>query len=166
MKKLSIMLMLVMVMTLSATLTGFADNGGGNKTVSAKRVDEIQKNIDVNKGFVNKPKDFLLATVNDTVVISGDGKKGDKVIITLYKKSGDDYVQMGETVELTIGDLSVFSRAISLKDDSKAPKEASISRETLVVLELSRSGNSAYDYRLIKFSDDKEVKETLSRIVK
>lgn len=166
MKKISIMMMLVTVMILSATLTGFAENGDGSKTISAKRVEEIQKNFDVDKSFVYKPKDFLLATVNDTVIISGNGKKGDKVVITLYKKLADDYTQMGDTIELTIGDLAQINRAISLKDESKAPKEASISKETLVVLELNRNGNSAYDYRLIKFYDDKEVKEKLNIIAK
>ena len=154
---------LLMAMMISTTLTGFADNG--DKAIETKKVEEIQKSFDQDTSFVNKPKDFLLNTTNDTVIISGDGKANDKITISLYKRVADEYVLMGDKIELNLGALGVFTKEISLKDlEATAPKESSVSKETLVVLELRRNGNSAYDYRLIKFSDDKDVKESLRAI--
>ncbi len=163
MKKISLMLLIMALVSISATLTGFADPG--DKAISTKKVEDIQKNINMDKSFVNKPKDFLLSTVNDTVVVSGEGKEGDRVLITLYKKSGGEFVYMSDKIELSLGALGVFTKEISLKDSNPAaPKEALASKETLIVLELIRSGSSTYDYRLIKYSDEKEVKETLKAI--
>lgn len=165
MKKGFLILTIIAIMMISATLTGFADNHGGDKTISNKKVEEIQETINMDRSFVNKPKDFLLSTTSDTVVISGDGKENDKIIIKLYKKAGDEFVQMGDQISLNIGALGVFTKEISLKDiESSAPKEAAVSKETLVVLELRRGEKSAYDYRLIKFSDNNEVKATLKTL--
>ena len=160
MKKLGILFFTVIILTITGTLASFADPA----EVSAKKVEEVQKSFEIDKSFVNKPKDFALNTINDTVVISGDGKENDKITIVLYKKDGDSYKQMGEAVELTIGPLGVFTKEISLKDQQNSPKEAAVSKETFVVLELKRGANAAYDYRLIKFSDEKEVKETLKSV--
>lgn len=160
MKKLGILFFTVIILTITGTLASFADPA----EVSAKKVEEVQKSFEIDKSFVNKPKDFVLNTINDTVVISGDGKENDKITIVLYKKDGDRYVQIGETVELTIGPLGVFTKEISLKDQASSPKEASVSKETFVALELKRGTNASYDYRLIKFSNEKEVKETLKAV--
>ena len=161
MKKITILLFTIVLLTITGTLASFADT----PEITAKKVEEVQKSFEIDKSFVNKPKDFLLNTINDTVVISGDGKENDKLTILLYKKDGDDYVQMGDAVELTIGALGVFTKEISLKDQQQnSPKEASVCKETFVVLELKRGTHVAYDYRLIKFADEKEVKETLKAV--
>lgn len=158
MKKGFLILCMMIALTLSSAFA-FAD------TVPVKNVEEAQKSFDTDKSFVNKPKDFVLSTLSDTVVVSGVVKENDKLTITLMKRVKDEYVPYGEPIELTIGALGAFTKELSLKDTkSDAPKEVEVVKETLVVLELKRGKNTATDYRLIKFSDEKEVKETLKAV--
>lgn len=166
MKRLSITLIFLFAIIMSATVIGFANPKKEEvKSISVEEVAEISKKIEVDKGFINKPKDFSFSTVNDTLVLSGKGKENDKVTITLYKRDGDSFVQMGDSIELKIGPFGVFTKELSLKDSNeKSPKEAVISKETFVVLELKRGEVSAWDYRMIRFSDDKDVKKSLEAI--
>ncbi len=165
MKRLSIAFIMMFAIVLSATVVGFANPKEEVKPISVERVIEISEEINVEKGIINKPKDFILSTVNDAFVVSGTGKENDKVTITLYKRVGDEYVLMGESMELKIGPLGVFTKELSLKEnDPKSPKESVISKDTLLVLQMKRGDVVAWDYRLIKFSDDKEVKKSLDAI--
>ncbi len=103
MKRLSIAFIMMFAIVLSATVVGFANPKEEVKPISVERVIEISEEINVEKGIINKPKDFILSTVNDAFVVSGTGKENDKVTITLYKRVGDEYVLMGESVELKSG---------------------------------------------------------------
>lgn len=133
--------------------------------ISVEAVEDIEEGFKTENGFVNKPKDFEVTTTNDTVVISGTGKENDKVKITLFKREGDSYVLMGEQIELKIGQLGLFTKEVSLKESStKAPRETVISKDTLIVLQLERGKSSIWDYRLIRFADEKEVKKTLDNL--
>lgn len=163
MKRRGILCIFLCALILSNTMAAFANPKKEEpKTLAVKEVEEIAENIQVEKGFINKPKDFTLNTVNDALVVSGKGKENDKVTITLYKREGDSYVQMGNIIELKIGALGVFTKELSLKDTSqKSPKEAVVSKDTFIVLELKRGDSTTWDYRLVRFSDDKEVKKSL-----
>lgn len=159
MKKLSHLLTLVII-ALLATGIGFAD--ANDKSVPTKRVSEVQENFNINKSFVSKPADFLLNTTNDTVVISGEGKANDKISITLFRKSDNEYLQMGDAIEISIGEMGRFSKEVSLKDTQvNSPREAIVSKETFIIFELKRGANTNYDYRLIKYADEREIKESL-----
>ncbi len=165
MGRLRITLVLLLVCIMSATVIGFAnpkDNKKEIKTVPVSEVQKIIEEINVEKGFINKPKDFILNTVNDVFVVSGTARENDKVVITLFTNEGEEYVQMGDSIEVKIGPLGVFTKELSLKEtNQKSPKEAVVSKDTFVVLELKRGDFIMKDYRLVKFSDDKEVKRTL-----
>lgn len=164
-KRLGIVFTLLSAMILSATAIVFANPKEESKGIAVERVAEISEEINVEKGIINKPKDFVLNTVNDAFVVSGTGRENDKVTITLYKRVGDEYVQMGESIELKIGPLGVFTKELSLKEiDPKSPKETVVSKDTLLVLQMKRGDLVSMDYRLIKFSDDKEVKKSLDAI--
>lgn len=166
MKRLSIALIFVFAIIMSATMIGFAHPKKEEiKPISVEEVTKIAKEIKVDEGFINKPKDFSISTVNDGLVLSGTGKENDRVKITLYKRDGDDFVAMGEPIEVKIGPLGVFTKELSLKDSSqKSPKEAVVSKETFIVLELKRGDMSIWDYRFVRFSNDKEVKKSLDAI--
>ncbi len=168
MKKRSVLFVLFIAIIISTTMVGFANPRKEEakkdevKSISVKEVEDIAENINVEKGFINKPKDFTLNTVNDAIIVSGTGRENDRVTITLYKRAGDSYVPMGKSVELKIGPLGVFTKELSLKDTSqKSPKEAVVSKDTFIVLELKRGETTAWDYRLVRFSDDKEVRKSL-----
>lgn len=168
MKKRSVLFVFLIAIIISTTMNGFANPKKEDskkdeaKSISVKDVEDIAETINVEKGFINKPKDFILNTVNDALVVSGKGRENDRVTITLYKRDGDSYVQMGKSVELKIGPLGVFTKELSLKDTSqKSPKEAVVSKDTFIVLELKRGESTTWDYRLVRFSDDKEVKKSL-----
>lgn len=134
-------------------------------SISVEKAKVIEESYKPEKSFVNKPKDFEINTTKDTVVISGYGKENDKVKITLYKREGDSYVLMGEAIDIKIGALGVFTKEISLKDSKgKGPKEAVVSKDTFIVLELKRGEQSVWDYRVVRFADEKEVKQSLESL--
>ena len=133
--------------------------------ITVESVVEIEESFKSDGGFVNKPKDFEVTTTKDAIVVSGVGKENDIIKITLYKRSGDSYVPMGEAVELKIGQLGVFTKEISLKEtNKKTPSASVVSKETFVVLELKRGDNSTWDYRLVRFADDNDVKKSLQNV--
>ncbi|MDO4711809.1 MAG: hypothetical protein Q4A75_07495 [Peptostreptococcaceae bacterium] len=166
MKRLGITLIFIFAIIMSATVLSFANPKKEEvKPIPVEEVTKIAKEIKVEEGFINKPKDFSISTVNDTLVLSGTGKENDRVKITMYKRDGENFVVMGDSIEIKIGPLGVFTKELSLKDGSqKSPKEAVVSKETLIVLELKRGEVSVWDYRFVRFSNDKEVKRSLDAI--
>ncbi len=163
MKRLGLIIVLLFATVLSISALGFAD--GAAEQYSVEEVAEIADEIQIDKGFVDKPKDFILTTVSDAFILSGTAKENDKLTITLYKRVGNSFVPMGESVEIKIGPLGIFTKEVSLKDEqTKSPKETTVSKETFVVLELKRGDTVTWDYRLIRFTDDKEVKKSLDTL--
>ena len=93
------------------------------------------------------------------------GKEGDKITVSLYTRSGDEYVPMKDSIDFEIGPIGVFTQEISLKyQTSKFPVESRISKDTLVVLTLKRGDSVLRDYRVIKASDKNDLQESLSTL--
>lgn len=157
---------LVLCMILSSSVFAYANPllNKENK-IPAGAVVELEEGFKADSGFVNKPKDFEVTTTKETVVISGTGKENDIVKISLFKRSGDAYVPMNEVIELKIGQLGVFTKEVSIKEtNKKTPSASVISKDTLVVLELKRGDSSVWDYRLVSFADDNQVKQSLQNV--
>lgn len=141
-------------------------NTTSNKTaVSTETVSKLQEAFTPETGIINKPKDFTLVTTSDTIIISGSGKEADSVKISLYTLIEDEYIPFGDTIEFKLGPLGVFTKEISLKyKSSDLAVEPKLSKNTLVVLELTRGNQSSKDYRVIKSSDEADLRNSLTAL--
>lgn len=155
--KLSIMTMFVFIAFTAMSFAAPADS------ISADTVDKLSESFNSERSIINKPKDFVLATIDDNVIVSGMGKEGDKITVSLFTRVSDEYVPMKDSIDFTIGPIGVFTQEISLKyQTSKAPVESKLSKDTLVVLTLRRGDSVLKDYRVIKSSDEKDLQKSLS----
>ena len=157
--RLSLMTMFILIAFTAMSFAAPADS------ISADTVQKLSESFNSDLSFINKPKDFVLATIDDSVMISGMGRTGDKLIISLYTRSGDEYVPMKDSIESTIDKLGTITETISLKyQTSNFPVESRISKDTLVVLTLKRGDSVLKDYRVIKASDKNDLQESLSTL--
>ena len=157
--RLSLMTMFIFIAFTAMSFAAPADS------ISADTVQKLSESFNSERSVINKPKDFVLATIDDNVIISGMGKEGDRITVSLYTRSGDEYVPMTDSIDFEIGPIGVFTQEISLKyQTSKFPVESRISKATLVVLTLKRGDSVLRDYRVIKASDKNDLQESLSTL--
>jgi len=157
--RLSIMTMFIFIAFTAMSFAAPADS------ISADTVAKLSESFNSERSVINKPKDFVLATIDDNVIISGMGKEADKISISLYTRVDDEYVPIKDSIEFSIGPIGVFTQEISLKyKTSRMPVESKISKDTLVVLTLKRGDSVLRDYRVIKASDEKDLQKSLSTL--
>lgn len=157
--RLSIMTMFIFIAFTAMSFAAPADS------ISADTVEKLSESFNSDRSVINKPKDFVLATIDDNVIISGMGKEGDKISISLYTRVDDEYVPIKDSIEFSIGPIGVFTQEISLAyKTSRMPVESKISKDTLVVLTLKRGDSFLRDYRVIKASDEKDLQKSLSTL--
>lgn len=162
MKKIIRTLVLTMLIFVAFSAMCFASPGDN---ISVETVQKLSESFNNDNGIINKPKDFVLATIDDNVIISGVGKENDKVVVSLYTRANEEYVPMGDSVDFAIGPIGVFTKEISLKyQTSDLPKESKLSKDTLIMLELKRGGSITRDYRVIKSTDEKDLQKSLSTL--
>lgn len=162
MKKIIRILVLTMFISVAFGAMCFAAPGN---SVSVETVQKLSESFSSENGVINKPKDFVLATIDDNVIISGVGKEGDKVSVYLYTRTGEEYVLLGDSLDFAIGPIGVFTKEISLKyQTSDLPKESKLSKDTLIVLQLKRGEAITKDYRIIKNTDEKDLEKSLSTL--
>ncbi|WP_028828726.1 hypothetical protein [Proteocatella sphenisci] len=157
--RLSIMTMFIFIAFTAMSFAAPADS------ISADTVEKLSESFNSDRSVINKPKDFVLATIDDNVIISGMGKEGDKISISLYTRVDDEYVPIKDSIEVKLGRIGDFMEKISLKyQTSRMPVESKISKDTLVVLTLKRGDSFLRDYRVIKASDEKDLQKSLSTL--
>ncbi|MGB5824103.1 MAG: hypothetical protein WBH44_08490 [Proteocatella sp.] len=162
MKKIIRILVLTMFISVAFGAMCFAAPGN---SVSVESVQKLSESFSSENGIINKPKDFVLATIDDNVMISGVGKEGDRVSIYLYTRSDEEYVLMEDSLDFSVGLTGFFAKEISLKyQTSGLPKESKLSKDTLIVLQLKRGEAVNKDYRIIKTTDEKDLEESLSTL--
>ena len=162
MKKAIRLSLMTMFIFIAFTAMSFA---APEDSISADTVQTISESFNSDRSVINKPKDFVLATIDDNVIISVMGKEGDRINVALYTRSGDEYVLIKDDIEFLIGPIGVEAQEISLKyQTSKFPVESRISKDTLVVLTLKRGDSVLRDYRVIKASDKNDLQESLSTL--
>lgn len=166
MKNLLRFTILTMLFVLLVSGSAFAtSNTTQTRTVSVETVKKIQDAFNPDTGIINKPKDFALVTTSDSVIISGSGKEADSIKINLYTLNGNEYQAFGDTIEFKLGPLGVFTREISLKyKASELAVEPRLSKNTLVVLELTRGPFTSKDYRIIRSSDESDLRNSLTSL--
>ena len=95
--RLSLMTMFIFIAFTAMSFAAPADS------ISADTVQKLSESFNSERSVINKPKDFVLATIDDNVIISGMGKEGDRITVSLYTRSVDEYVPMTDSIDFEIG---------------------------------------------------------------
>ena len=95
--RLSLMTMFIFIAFTAMSFAAPADS------ISADTVQKLSESFNSERSVINKPKDFVLATIDDNVIISGMGKEGDRITVSLYTRYGDEYVPMTDSKHFEIG---------------------------------------------------------------
>lgn len=121
-------------------------------------LDRLEKN---ENPIIRKPEDVSVSTTSNTVVLSGKGKEKEKVSIELYYKTNEEYVFDGQSVDVVLGPLGVFSKELAIGDSF-----GSTNKEVFILVKIKRKSDLILDARKIIYSDIEEIKKSLENIRK